>query len=667
MKKIILLCLVGIFTSSLVQSQETRENGAYYCSKKKSAMSQQSLSILKETLTVGPTHTYDVLSYTMNLNVYNSFFSPYPKNFAAKTIILIKVDSTLNFIKLNADNASLTIDSVRLAGVSFTQVNNILTVQLNQTYNPGEQLQVKVCYRHNNITDHAFNASGGHVFTDAEPEGARHWFPCWDKPSDKAMLDITVKVPATAKCGSNGALVDSTINGDTLTYHWSSAQPLATYLMVLTARLNYNLDIVYWHKLSNPADSIPLRFYYNTGESPYYIESILPDMTTYYSQNFIEHPFQKNGFATLNSDFYWGGMENQTLTSLCPNCWVEYLVAHEYAHQWFGDMITCATWADVWLNEGFATWMEAFWDERTGGYSTYKVDIENDAAYYFNNHPNPDWPIYNPDWANNTPPVGTLFNTSIVYDKAACALHQIRYMLGDTLFFHTMQAYCADTNLKFKSATTAEFNAKVNEVTGANYDWYFTDWIDQPSYPVYQNKYNFEDMGTGQWKVNFQASQVQLIPAFFRMILNFRVIFADLTDTTFRVMNNVNNQTFTWTFNKQPVQFYFDPNNEIVLKQGTTVLGIPNQEKSGEFHLYQNIPNPVANTTMIVYELQNDCHVHLDIMDVSGKVIASPVNENAVRGKHGVDVDCSLLSPGIYYYTMQAGDYRETRKMIITK
>ena len=379
MKKIIMLCLVSLFTSSLVQSQETRESGAYYCSQKKSAMSQESFSALKETQTLGPTHTYDVLSYTMNLNIYNSFFSPYPKNFAAKTIILIKVDSTLNFIKLNADTGSLK-DRFSKTGGGFIYKSRQCTYrQLNQIYNPGEQLQVKVCYRHNNISDGAFNASGGHVFTDAEPEGARHWFPCWDKPSDKALLDLTVKVPIAAKCGSNGALVDSIINGDTLTYHWASAQPLATYLMVITARLNYNLDIVYWHKLSNPADSIPLRFYYNAGENPYYIESILPDMTTYYSQNFIEHPFQKNGFATLNSDFAWGGMENQTLTSLCPNCWVEYLVAHEYAHQWFGDMITCATWADIWLNEGFATWMEAFWDERTGGYSGYQGEIQNDG------------------------------------------------------------------------------------------------------------------------------------------------------------------------------------------------------------------------------------------------------------------------------------------------
>ena len=666
MKKIILLCLVTVFTTSLVQSQEARENGAFYCSKKKSAMSQQSLSFLKEAYTGGPAHNYDVLSYTMNLNVYNNFFSPYPKNYAAKVIILIKVDTALSFINLNADTTSLTIDSVRMAGVSFTHVNNILTIQLNRTYNPGEQFQVKISYHHNNVSDNAFYANAGFVFTDCEPEGARHWFPCWDKPSDKVLFDITVKVPVTARCGSNGALVDSTINSDTLTYHWASAQPVATYLMVLTARLNYNLDIIYWHKLSNPDDSIPLRFYFNPGENPDYIESILPDMTTYYSQNFIEHPFQKNGFATLRQpEFPWGGMENQTLTSLCPNCWDEGIVSHEFAHQWFGDMITCGTWADVWLNEGFATWTEAFWIEKTSGYSGYISDIHNDASAYLTH--NPGWAISVPDWAINTPSVGILFDLYITYDKAACALHQVRYLLGDSLFFQMLQSYCADTNLRFKSAITADLNAKVNEVSGTNYDWYFTDWIYQPNHPIYQNRYNFENLGTGQWNVNFQASQVQTNPAFFRMMLNFHIVFADLTDTTFRVMNDVNNQIYTWTFNKQPTQFSFDPNDEIVLKQGSTVLGVAVPEKLEGFHLYQNIPNPVTNTTRIVYELKSDTHVHMDIMDISGKVIATPLDENALRGKGSVDIDCSGFAPGIYYYTMQAGDYRQTRKMIITK
>ncbi|MCX6244120.1 MAG: M1 family aminopeptidase [Bacteroidetes bacterium] len=665
MKKIFLLSLLAIFALTTVHSQDASKSGAYSCSKRKSSMNQQSLKVLKDFFTVGPTHSYDVLSYTMSLNLYNSFFSPYPKNYTAKTTIGIKADSTLNSIKLNAVNSSMVIDSVRLAGVSYTHSNDTLRIQLNRTYNAGEIFQVRVCYHHLDVADGAFYANGGFVFTDCEPEGARKWFPCWDKPNDKALVDITVSVPSNAKCGSNGALVDSTIIADTLTYHWISTDPVSTYLTVLTARLNYNLDIVYWHKLSNPADSVPLRFYYNPGESPYYIEGILPDMTTYFSQNFIEHPFQKNGFSTLNGDFAWGGMENQTLTSLCPNCWYENIVSHEYAHQWFGDMITCSTWADIWLNEGFATWTEAFWIEKDQGNTGYLNEIHGDAATYMAG--NPGWAISVPDWAINTPPLGVLFNFQITYEKGACALHQVRYLLGDPLFLQMMQDYCADTNFKFKAATIRDFNNKVNEVSGSNYDWYFTDWIYQPNHPQYQNKYNFEDLGGGQWKVNFQANQVQSNPAFFRMMLNFKVIFSDATDTTFRAMNDVNNQVFHWTFSKHPIQFYFDPENQIVLKTASTTLGVPEANQTGGFHLYQNIPNPAANTTKIVYELSCEAQVRLDITDISGKIISTPVNETKTGGKQSVDVDCSALAPGLYYYTLKAGDFRQTKKMVVTK
>ena len=111
----------------------------------------------------------------------------------------------------------------------------------------------------------------------------------------------------------------------------------------------------------------------------------------------------------------------------------------------------------------------------------------------------------------------------------------------------------------------------------------------------------------------------------------------------------------------------FDPNNEIVLKTASTVLGVPGPGTQEGFHLFQNIPNPVNHTTKIVYELNKDCHVHLDIMDVSGKIVASPVDENSVTGKHSVDVDCSVFAPGVYFYTLQAGDYRQTLRMVITK
>ncbi|MCK9423266.1 MAG: T9SS type A sorting domain-containing protein [Bacteroidales bacterium] len=614
----------------------------------------------------GPLHSYNVLKYTLSLNLYQCYTSPYLKNFTASNIIQFRVDSTLNSIRLDAVNSSLIIDSVRLAGVSFTHLNNILAIQLDQTYNVGDVVNVKIYYRHKNVADDALYVKSGMLFTDCEPEGARKWFPCWDKPSDKAQLDLTAKVKANVKLGSNGYLADSTLSGDSLWYHWVSNENVATYLTVLTSKVNYKLDIVYWHKLSNPTDSIPIRFYYNSGENPSSVKSIIRAMATWYSQNFIEHPFPKNGFATLNDLFTWGGMENQTLTSFCPGCWSESLTAHEFAHQWFGDMITCSTWADIWLNEGFATWSEAFWYESYGGYADYKSSIDGDANSYL--YSNPGWPISDPDWAVTTPSTDILFNYAITYAKGACVLHQLRYVLGDSLFFATLKTYCADPNLKFQSSTISDFNQKVNLVTGENYNWFFNEWIFQPNHPVYQNTYNFQNLGTGQWKVNFFARQVQTNTVFFKMPIEINVHFQDNTDTLIRVMNDVNNQLLFWTFSKRPVLLQFDPHNQIVLKGGSTVVGVdePQQDKYS-MNLYQNAPNPVESKTTISYEIPMNTEVQLDIMNIMGETVIKVGKTLQQTGEHSVNLDFSNLPSGIYFYKLTAGNNILTKKLIVSK
>jgi len=565
-----LFIVIALLVASLSPSwgQEDMTKGSVQCYVKKS-----STGFVPEVVTSAntPRHAFDVLEYALYLDIRNCFISPYPKSFAATETVTFRVDTALNSIALNASNFSLVVDSVRLAAVSFTHSSNSLTINLDRSYAPDETVRVKIYYRHNNVTDNAFYVSNGMVFTDCEPEGARYWFPCWDRPSDKATLDLTAKTPASVKLGSNGRLADSTTVGDTTHFHWVSRDPISTYLIVLSAKVGYNLDIVYWHKISNPNDSIPIRFYYNAGENPNPIKNIIVPMTTYYSTLFGEHPFEKNGFATLNSQFSWGGMENQTLTSLCSDCWSENLVSHEFSHQWFGDMITCGTWADIWLNEGFATYSEALWYEHTGGYASYKNDIVNDAASYMGG--NPHWPMYNPAWVTHTPSIDSLFNYAITYAKGACVLHMLRYSLGDSLFFAVINEYGTDAvNFKYGNVVTADFITKVNQVTGQDMNWFFT-WVYQPNHPVYANTYNFTTLNGGQWQVAFKARQTQSNAAFFPMPIVLKISFSSGPDTSIRVMNESNNQIYVFSFDRQPVALQFDPNNDIVIKQGGTTAG----------------------------------------------------------------------------------------------
>ena len=206
-KNLIMLTFLFIISSLNIHAQE-REGVRFSVQIKK-----MNSSLIKiEDFLSGPLHSFDVLDYKLDLDIYNCFISPYPKSFKGSVIITFKVDSILNSISLNAVNTSLIIDSVRLAGVSFSHSSNILTISLDRTYVIGETAQIKIYYRHNNVTDNAFYVSSGMVFTDCEPEGARKWFPSWDKPSDKATVELRAKTPATVKLGSNGRLADSTRN-----------------------------------------------------------------------------------------------------------------------------------------------------------------------------------------------------------------------------------------------------------------------------------------------------------------------------------------------------------------------------------------------------------------------------------------------------------------------
>jgi len=569
-RNLLAVCFIFFITAFSLNAQQLSKeiSGKGSCSERK-----QNMTNIEEFAPLSSLpHTFDVLNYKLDLDIYNCFISPYPKSFSGIETITLKADSTINSITLNAVNTSLVIDSVSLSGKSFTHSSNILTITLNRTYNAGEVLDVKIYYKHNNVTDGAFYVRSGMVFTDCEPEGARKWFPCWDKPSDKATLNLKAKVPATVKLGSNGRLADSVKIADTIYYNWISRDPIATYLMVIAAKVNYNLDIVYWKKLSNPADSIQMRFYWNAGENTSSLEnmkSIIGPMTTHFSNLFGEHPFEKNGFASLNNDFTWGGMENQTLTTICPNCWSESLISHEFAHQWFGDMITCGTWADLWLNEGFATYCESLWLEKAYGYSSYKSDCINNANTYLGS--NPGWPIYNPSWAIVTPNTNTLFNTAITYCKGACVLHMLRYVLGDQKFFAVIKSYATDTeNFKFKNSITADFTSKISQAAGEDLSWFINQWIMQPNHPAYQNGYYITPTGTNSYQVGFIAKQTNSY--FYKMPIEIGISFETGADTTVRVMNDVNNQLFTFNFTRKPKVVKFDPNSNILLKTATLTV-----------------------------------------------------------------------------------------------
>ncbi len=659
-KTVCLSVAVFLMAAPFLYAQMEFSSGGEYCSHAKSSRHHA----LQTRSANSPRHMYDVLEYKLDLDLYSNFISPYPKSYIGSVTIHFRVDSLLNSIELNAGNFSLQIDSVGMAGLYFEHENDTLRIDLDNIYYPGDSLYVKIFYKHKNVIDNNFYSSGGTVFTDSEPQGARNWFPCWDQPSDKARLDLTAKVPATAKLGSNGRLADSAHVADTVWYHWISKDPVATYLIVMAGRNNYNLDIVYWPRLSNPQDTMPIRFYYNPGENPTAIKSMIGSLADFFASTYGDHPFEKDGFATLNNQFKWGGMENQTLTCLCPNCWNEMLIVHEFSHQWFGDMITCGTWADLWLNESFANFSEALWLEEKYGYAGYKDEIESNASNYLYN--NPGWPIYNPSWAINPPADNILFNYAITYAKSACVLHLFRYVAGDSLFFECVRQYAQDAvNFRYQSVVTQDFITKMNEVTDEDYSWFFNQWLMYPNHPVYANTYNFTELPDQRWDVWFRASQVQSDEQFFAMPLELKIGFSDGSDTLVKVFHSVNNQEFMFGFAKEPVELVFDPDNQIVLKQATTIVGTgetPSYSKGLEYTLH---PNPFEQSVHLTVTLPDEGRLTVALLDRNGKLVTVLMDENKSAGMHYLVIDKDGMASGIYFLRMISGTAAATGKLVI--
>lgn len=510
--------------------------------------------------------TFDVLKYDLNIDIYNCFLTPFPRNFTASEIITIKATGQTGQVTLNAENFSLEIQSVSNAGISFNHSNDILTVSLDKNYEAGEEFNIEINYMHKNVKDTAFYVRDGMVYTDCEAAKARRWFPCNDEPDDKALLSLTARVPSPVLLCSNGTLADSTVYGDTISYKWVSDHPIATYLVAIIGKVNFNLNVINWTRPNG--ENMQVRFYWQNGETVFNINNVksrVGKMLDLFSEKYGDYPFEKLAFATTNRDFIWGGMENQTIITLCTDCWTEDLAVHELAHQWFGDLITPFSWSDIWLNEGFATFNEAVWVESQKGYNDYKKTILSEAVKYLSR--NPGWSIYEKSWATSLPVDDILFNSEISYSKAACVIYMLRNILGDSVFFNCIKAYTTNPDFMFGNIDTEKFIKFINEQSVTDLNWFFDQWLFKPNHPVYQNNSKIDKTGDGKWKVDYTINQIQKNTGFYKMPADLKIIFQNGKDTTITVNNDYNLQMFSFEFTQEPKKIFFDPENKIILKE----------------------------------------------------------------------------------------------------
>ena len=513
--------------------------------------------------------TLDVLSYYVDLNLVENFTKRSHRKFTGKQDIrfVVKSISSDRFVWFHASQKSIVPGKIE--GAKFVKhESGRIQLELPEEVETGDTLTVRMEYSHSGAKDEGFFVSEGSVFTNNAPIEARDWFICNDHPSDKALFSIALTVPNGVTVGAVGLNEGVTDTLGSKKWKWRSIFPMATYQMVFSASTDYKVKKSSVRSKLSGRD-IPVELYWRKRENERevdYIKDVIPVMLDVFEDQFGEYPFEKIAFATLTSDFPYGGMENQSFITLCAGCWYDLLAVHEFAHQWFGDLITPGDWEDIWLNEGFAEYMEALWIERwtrpeDNQYMTVMRDFAN---YYF--LVNPKDAISESKWNTDLPPGEEFYNSALIYKKAACVIYMLREEVGKDKFFEILKSFTTDPRFKFGNASTADFVRITNELTGKDYTWFFDQWLKHPGHPVYMNRYRFyQENGEDLLEVTFIQEDWERL--YYKANFELVVKYNDGSSEVFTGFNSENGESFRFKVKPGTDKVIFDPKEKILLKK----------------------------------------------------------------------------------------------------
>jgi len=351
------------------------------------------------------------------------------------------------------------------------------------------------------------------VWSQGEGENNRYWIPCNDYPNEKATYDGRFRVPRGYTAISNGALVEKRDVGDRTEFHWKLEQPQVTYLIML-AVAKYRIyeekwrEVPLWYVVPPDADDATiLRGYGLTG-----------DMVEFFSKEIgVDYPYAKYAQVTVQN-FIYGGMENTSATVMNMRMLYDErealtrteqnLVAHELAHQWYGDLLTCREWSHMWLNEGFATYYAYLYKEHHDGEDAFRYQMRDAQRKVIASDDADPRPLV-VDFYNRT----DARNSTNVYNRGASVLHMLRFLLGDELYRVTIHEYTrANAN---EVVETQDLMRTVREVTGENLDWFFEQWAFLAGYPKFKvSKTWNRDTGVLQLHVEQKQKVEGLVPLF---------------------------------------------------------------------------------------------------------------------------------------------------------
>ena len=564
-----------------------------------------------------------------------------------------------DLIELDLSSA-MSVDSVKFFGEvwPFEHDNHILKIPTLQiTMHGGYDFSIEIFYGGTPIPSgfgsFNFDTYNGedHVWTLSEPYGARDWWPCKDDPSDKAdSMDIIISLPDDQIPVSNGLLINELEIGDgKKKYHWKEKYPISTYLVSITT-----YPYRFWsdNYISPQNDTMPIDFYVypNHYDMTYNNYLKTKEMITIFSEKFGEYPFinEKYGHVEFNRA---GGMEHQTISSMGGHS--EWLIAHELAHQWWGNLVTCASFNHIWLNEGFARFGEALWQEEKYGVGAYR-DFWSAHAYYG------PGTVY----VENPTSTSEIFNGNLSYNKAGWVLHMLRGILGDSIFFDVLKSYATNDSLAYNAVTTEKFQNVSEYISGLELDYFFDQWIYGEGYPKYS--IDWEINKNSELIVNIQ--QVQKTQ-YFKMPINLQLLLPDGI-TEIRIDNSQAFETYNLgIIGSSTFNLILDPDEWILKEVQYLNMGYEFPGPS-QITLYPAYPNPFNSGTTISFfipETVGEKNGDIKIYDLKGKYSGSIWSGKTKIGLNKINWKAYDRPSGIYFIVLDTENKNFSQKVQFIK
>lgn len=541
--------------------------------------------------------------------------------------------SNFNEIYFDCSNA-LTIDSVVYNSntLSFNQLSgNVLQIALPATLPVNTLDSITIFYQGAPVVPpNGFGSfeQGSHnndsiIWTLSEPYGALDWWPCKQDLTDKIdSISVLITTPSQYRAASHGLLVAESIIGSNTTYHWKHHYPIAAYLISLTVT-NFS---VYVDTVSLSTGLLPIVNYVFPEDSLAWASTTpsIEPIFQLFDTLFGAYPFmnEKYGHAQYARG---GGMEHQTMSSM--NNVSFSLMAHELAHQWFGDKVTCGSWEEIWLNEGFATYLTglahkyvapSFW------WTWRQQTLDNIVSQ-------PDGSVFNTD----TSDVNRTFSGRLTYRKGAYLLRMLEWKLGEQLFFQGVRNYLNDPNLAYNYVKTNDLKTHLETVSGQNLTEFFNDWYYGEGYPSYQISWS-QTGNTVTFKVNQTQSHSSV--SFFEMPIPIYVK-GQGQDTTFVFEHQFSGQQFTASVPFTIDSVFLDPELWLI-SSNTFITSIEKLEQiSPKVTVY---PNPAFSILNIS---TNEFLKEIAVFNIEGKQLNHIV---LLIGLNNYELDISQLAIGNY-------------------